>query len=92
MMNRKNNPWISMVALLVLILIITMICTGCAVETNAKTYQTTERFTKEYAGNDCFIITDNQTGVQYLAYVEMSNYGRGIGLTKLEVAEDANDK
>lgn len=84
-MTRKNNPWISLIALLMLIMIITMACNGCAVETNATTNQTMERFTREYAGNDCFIITDNQTGVQYLAYVEMSNYGRGIGLTRLEV-------
>lgn len=84
-MNRKKNPWISMIALLILILVITMVCNGCAVETNATTHQTMERFTKAYAGNDCFIITDNETGVQYLAYVEMSNYGRGIGLTRLEV-------
>lgn len=84
-MNRKNNPWISLIALLMLILIFTMICTGCAVETNASTNKTMERFTREYAGNDCFIITDNQTGVQYLAYVEMSNHGRGVGLTRLEV-------
>lgn len=84
-MNRKKNPWISLIALLMLILIIVTVGTGCAVETEATANQTRERFTREYAGSDCFIITDNQTGVQYLAYVEMSNYGRGIGLTRLEV-------
>jgi hypothetical protein len=52
MMNWKNNHWISMIALLMLILIITMVCNGCTVETNATTYQTMERFTREYAGSD----------------------------------------
>lgn len=83
-MNRNYKPNAALVALLLLAIIISFVCNGCAVETNAMTNKTMERFTREYAGNDCFIITDNETGVQYLAYVEMSNYGRGIGLTRLE--------
>lgn len=83
-MNRKNNPWISMISAIMLILIITMACLGCTVETNATTQQTMERFTREYAGNDCFIITDNETSVQYLAVIEYTNYGKGVGLTRLE--------
>ena len=89
-MNKKYKPFAVFVALLILVFIFSVVCIGCAVETNAKTYQTMERFTREYAGNDCFIITDNQTGVQYLAYVKSYNYGTGIGLTRLEVAEDGN--
>ena len=84
-MNRNYKTHVALVSLLILAIIVSFVCNGCAVETNAMPHQTMERFTKEYAGNDCFIITDNQTGVQYLAYVEMSNYGRGIGLTRLEV-------
>lgn len=84
-MNRKYNPHVSLVALLILALIVSFVCNGCSVETNATTYQTMERFTREYAGNDCFIITDNQTGVQYLVVAEYTNYGKGVGLTRLEV-------
>lgn len=84
-MNRNHKPHVSLVALLVLALIVSFVCNGCAVETTAATNKTMERFTREYAGNDCFIITDNQTGVQYLAVIEYTNYGKGVGLTRLEV-------
>ena len=80
-MNRNYKPSVALVALLILAIIISFVCNGCAIETEAAAK---DRFTREYAGQDCFIITDNETGVQYLAYVEMSNYGRGVGLTKLE--------
>lgn len=83
-MRRNHNPYVALLALLVLALIVTWICGGCAVRTEAATNKTMERFTEEYAGNDCFIITDNETGAQYLAYVRYTNYGQGIGLTKLE--------
>ena len=84
-MKRNYKPHVTVVALLILALIVTWICNGCAVETNAATEEkTVERFTEEYAGNNLYIITDNETGVQYLAYKYLSNYGSGIGLTKLE--------
>lgn len=85
-MKLKFNPNVALVALLLLAIIISFVCNGCAVETTAATYKTMERFTKEYAGQDCFIITDNVTGVQYLAYEKSYNYGTGVGLTKLEVS------
>lgn len=89
-MYRNYKPHVALLVLSILTIIVSFICNGCAVETTAATNKTMERFTREYAGNDCFIITDNETGVQYLAYVEMSNYGRGVGLTKLE-DEQANE-
>ena len=82
-MNSKYNPWISMVALIVLILIIVTICTGCKNEAA----ETESRFTSEYLAGNFRIITDTETGVQYLAYTTAA----GTGLTKLEVAEDAVD-
>ncbi len=84
-MNRNYKHHVALVALLLLAIFVSIVCNGCAVETTAATNKTMDRFTNEYAGSDCFIITDNETGVQYLAYVKMSNYGRGIGLTRLEV-------
>lgn len=83
-MNRNYKSRVALVALMILAIIVTIVCNGCAVETTATEYRTMKRFTREYVGADCYIITDNETGVQYLAYVEMSNYGRGVGLTKLE--------
>lgn len=78
-MYRKNNPWISLIALVMLILIIVMICTGCKV-TTAEAAETERRFTVESLETYICIITDNETGVQYLAY----RTPNGTGLTKLE--------
>jgi len=83
-MNRKKNPYVSLVALMLLALILVLICTGCRIETEAAETKPAPRFTSEYAGDYCTIITDNETGVQYLAYARESNYGKGIGLCKLE--------
>lgn len=85
-MRRKHNPYLAMAALLLLSLIVTWICDGCAIETAAARSEPTPRFAVEYEGNQCSIITDNETGVQYLLYRETTNYGKGIGLCKLEVA------
>ena len=84
-MRRKHNPLVALLALLLLALIVTWICGGCAIETAAARSETPPRFAVEYAGNQCSIITDNETGVQYLLYRETTNYGNGIGLCKLEV-------
>jgi hypothetical protein len=82
MMNRNYKPHVALVALLILALIISFVCNSCAIETEAATNY--NRFTKEYVGNDLYIITDNETGIQYMAYVELTNRGGGVGLTKLE--------
>ena len=77
-MNRKNNPWVSLVALLLAALILVLTCTGC----KAAEKGTPHRFTYEAAGpspamhESIYIITDTETGVQYLLC--------GGGLTKLE--------
>lgn len=76
-MHRKHNPYVALVAFLLLAVILAHVCTGCAVQAE----ETAPRFTVEKAGNGCRIITDNQTGVRYLYYA-MNSYGGG--LTKLE--------
>ena len=80
-MRRKRNPYVILAALLLLAVIVTWICGGCAVHTEASEAKPTPRFTVEYAGDFFKIITDNQTGEQYLAYYQ---YNTGIGLTRLE--------
>lgn len=80
-MYQKNNPWLSLVALLIMALIIVLNLTGCT-EASA---ETPARFTVEYAGNSCEIITDNETGVQYLFYSYGTTHNnRAGGLCKLE--------
>jgi hypothetical protein len=84
-MRRKHNPYVAIVALLLLAIVLTFALDGCAVvETEATVLKKADRFTVEYAGNECSIITDNETGVQYLAYETAFNNGVGIGLCKLE--------
>lgn len=83
-MKHKYNPMLSLVALLLLALILVLSCTGCAVEAAA---ETTRRFTSEsFYGPyvDYLIITDNETGVQYL-YIDDYNAG---GLCVLQPGED----
>lgn len=81
-MNRKNNPMLSLVALVLLALILAFICTGCHVEAEAaEETKPAPRFTVEYLPNSLRLITDTETGVQYLAY---SEYHTGIGMCKLE--------
>lgn len=86
-MRHKHNPLVAMLALLLLAFIVTWICGGCAIESEAATNKAMDRFTTEYAGSGCTIITDNETGVQYLYYFHSYNgYKGGSGLCKLEVA------
>ena len=90
-MNRKNNPWISLIALLLLATILTWICSGCerhgaygmqAVEAESRfTVENHDVYMNEFGSiGFASIITDNETGTQYLYY----RYGSGSGLTKLE--------
>ena len=83
-MNRKHNPWVSLVALLLLVTLLVTVCTGCgATEAEA---EEPDHFTVEFIqserGIDLCVITDNETGVQYLV-VDMYN---GAGLTVLQPA------
>ena len=84
-MNRKSNPWVSLVALLLLALVLALTCTGCASRAEAAETKPAPRFTVENAGNGCKIITDNETNAQYLFYYYPDMTGRaGGGLCKLE--------
>lgn len=82
-MNRKHNALVALVALLLLTTI--LLCVGCTEPAAAEEIETTARFTAEYiernnlnmvASPDTYIITDNETGVQYLWV--MSGYGGGL--------------
>lgn len=82
-MRFKYNPWVSMVALLLLATILVLICTGCTADKEKA--DASGRFTIELArklntSNQLYIITDNETGVQYL----LADLYNGGGLTKLE--------
>lgn len=83
-MRRKHNPWVSLVALLLLVTLLVTVCTGCAA-TEAEAEES-DRFTIENVGGTmcayAYILTDNETGVQYL-YV---NGGEGGGLIVLQPA------
>lgn len=91
-MNRKHNPWVALVALILLATILVMACTGCSAATAEA--ETVPRFTCEQAGRakgmDLYIITDTETGVQYLL-AEKYGHGYGIGLTKLEEVNRGKD-
>jgi uncharacterized protein YceK len=80
-MRRKHNPFVALLALFLLALIVTWICNGCSVESDIEETDPTTRFTVEYAGNQLRIVTDTETGVQYLAYCI---YQTGVCITRLE--------
>lgn len=77
-MRQKYNPWVSLVALLLLAIILVFTCTGCTGQAVAA--DNAPRFSYEKVGAGYRIITDNETGNQYLYYFA----GYGGGLTKLE--------
>lgn len=79
-MNRKHNPWVALVGLLLGLLLV-ILCAGCSTE---GTFRADDRFTVDRDGmSGCYIITDTETGAQYLAY--KSTYG--CGLTVLQTGE-----
>lgn len=82
-MNRKHNPLLSLAALLLLATILVWICAGCT-EAAAETTEAPARFTSEYMGyfnpTHLYIITDTETGMQYLL---AQLYGQGVGITPL---------
>lgn len=83
-MKFKYNPWVSMVALLLLATILVLVCTGCAADTEEKE-DASGRFTVEFSRNfnvsdQLYIITDTETGVQYL----LADVYSGACLIKLE--------
>jgi len=84
-MTRKNNPWMSLVAMVLLAVILVWTCTGCTTAAAAAEDQPSNkwRFVSENCGDGCTIITDTQTGVQYLYH----GSGYGGGLTALQPGE-----
>ena len=88
-MTRKHNPLVALAALILLVTILVLACTGCASESQLETYKNSDRFTVEryyYGGPnmpDCYIITDNETGAQYL----YCTTNRAAGLTVLQTEE-----
>ena len=83
-MQRKHNPYVALVALMLIAIITVWICAGCHAETEDT--EQNQRFTVEthsVAGHVLQIITDNENGVQYLFY-SYRNTDAG-GITKLEV-------
>lgn len=88
-MNRKHNPLVALVALLLLAVL--LLCAGCSGVAAAEEPETPKRFTVESyeyldeLGVDYInVITDTETGVQYI-FVD-SCYSRG--LTKLQPAPE----
>lgn len=83
-MNRKHNPLVSLVALLLALLLV-IICAGCGAREDSRP---SARFTIEHHAMDgsvmgCYVITDAETGAQYLAY--KTTYG--LGLTAMQGGE-----
>lgn len=89
-MNRKHNPWVSLVALLLLVTLLVTVCVGCgakeADKLQAAEAEETERFAVEVVdsgpGVFTYILTDKETAVQYL----YAGSGYGGGLTVLQPA------
>lgn len=91
-MNRKHDPWVSLIALLVGAILLVFCLTGCSgTERVEADVPKQERFTMEQVTNSLrvrvYVITDNQTGIEYL-WVSGSNKG---GLTRLEPAVELPD-
>lgn len=81
-MKRKHNPWVSLVALLLLVTLLVYICTGCTEAEAEEPGRFTVESTQREFGVDFLVITDNETGVQYL----MADVYNGAGLTVLQPA------
>lgn len=87
-MYRKHNPWLSLVALLLLALLLVSVCAGCHAEAKAAETGQGNRYTYEVETNgfgpNFYTITDTWTGNQYLFVRYGNGNGVGGGLCKLE--------
>ena len=83
-MNRKHNPFVALVALILLAVVVVCICAGCTAEASAECgHRFSIKLTEIHSGPGggmVQIITDTETGAQYMFY-KFNNAG---GLTKLE--------
>lgn len=91
-MNRKHNPVVALVALALLAVL--LFCAGCDSTTEAAEPETSPRFIVEVADaktrgahQHVEIITDTETGVQYI-FIKSANAG---GLTVLQPATEAEE-
>lgn len=85
-MRLKHNPWISLLAALVMTVIVLLYFTGCGASAEAEAEAEAEakeppRFTGEYAGIETgiaryYTITDTKTGAQYL--LVCNSYGMAM--------------
>ena len=87
-MNQKKNPFVAMAALVVAAIILVLVCAGCSPAAAAGTEEHAPRFVYEYVGKGpgnypLYIITDTQTGVQYLAWDAYN----GAAMTVLQPGE-----
>ena len=90
-MKRKHNPMLSLAALLLLATILVWICAGCGSE-QVPAEETPARFICKNAEIDfsdlrIYIITDTETGQQYIAAQNIRS-GGGVGMTQLLPAEE----
>lgn len=92
-MNVKRNPWVSLAALALLAVILAVICSGCGSvdATTADAVQETTRLEISYSdivdGVILCIITDTETGAQYLMAGNSSGYGLTVLLPGAAEAE-----
>lgn len=91
-MNRKHNPIVALVALALLTVL--LLCAGCNSTTEATEPKTSPRFIVEVANAKTLgnyqhvdIITDTETGVQYI----FIKSGNGGGLTVLQPATETEE-
>lgn len=85
-MNRKANPFVSMVALVLMAVILLAVLCGCdPVEASAAEPARFKLTHKENTDEwQIRIFTDTETGAQYLLVGDSNGYGAGYGLTVLQ--------
>lgn len=86
-MNRKANPWVSLAAIVLIVVSLVGLCC-CGEPTNANAEEpTSARFEVTHSewlgGTRVKIVTDTETGTQYL----LIGVGQGAGLTVLQPAD-----
>lgn len=77
-MNRKSNPWVSLIALLILAVVLVTVCTGCAttkkdygMESDAPHFMTVVDSTTGYT-----VYRHDDTGVYY--FCRDAGYGKSV--------------